>query len=224
MTRRLAPCRAAALAALLASVAAARPARAEPAPCDDGSAAARYDAITTLLASERASGLRWTHRWTLVFTAGAALQGAGAALIDHQPERAELAVGAIQSGLAAFGTFVLNGQRYEVPGAVAAATCADVTRAEALLEAADERQTVHWYHHAQVVAVNAAGYLYLGLEHDDWARAAAGALIGAAIGEYQLYTLPDGASRALAARDDLAWTVVPMITPTAATLSLAARF
>ncbi len=71
----------------------------------------------------------------------------------------------------------------------------------------DEAFSRGWLAHVATVAVNGGGLLIVGLGYHRWATGVAGALVGTAVGELQIFTRPTGALRA--AHDAGGWAIAP---------------
>ncbi len=166
----------------------------------------------------------WNHGWGWGLLGAAGAHVGVAQLVDDEADRDSLYVGAIKSGLGTFSTFVMMPVKVDrVTASGPTPTCDDVARAERALVAAAKSQRVHWFKHVEGVGVNIAGVLYLGIEHDAWGKAAAGALLGIAVGELRLWSRPEGAIHALhryragdigsPSAGGVAWTVAPLVAP-----------
>jgi hypothetical protein len=196
---------------------------------------ARYELIQTTLAREARKGMIWNHAWGWGLL-GTAIGQVGIGLAVPEDECPECwYVGAGKSMLGVASTFVLNPVKIRrVRQVDGAPTCEQLAIAEAALAAAAKSERVHWFRHVEGFAVNIAATLYIGLEHDEWGKAALGFAVGMAVGEYRLYTRPDGAIKTLAryekgevaakARSSTPWTVVPTVGREAFGLSLAIGF
>ena len=163
----------------------------------DRSAAERYAFIESTLDREARKGRIWNHAWGWGFlgvTIGQA--GVGAWVSDENCPECWY-VGAAKSGLGLISTVLLKPVVVDRVDPIVEPTCDDLARAERLLIAAANSERVHWFRHVEGGLVNLAAVLYLGLEHDEWGKALLGAAIGTAVGEYRLYSRPDGAIDAL---------------------------
>jgi hypothetical protein len=195
---------------LLMLAAAPAPARADP--CD-----ARLRFVADRLDADARAGRIHEGLWAAgngaiavgLFTIGVKATDRGA--------RAGAYIGAAGSLLAMVAPFVLDrvpaiADAPRLERAIAAtpdgpARCALVPTADRLLarSARDERFARGLWSHAINVAINAAGWLVIGLGWHQWTTSGLGALLSIGLGEVQIYTRPSGALRA--------WTVAPAFAP-----------
>lgn len=197
------------IAAVLAAVAGAVTARAQTCPAPAGAApslraataSARHAFLAGALARERHRGRWWNLGWGWGFVAATAGQAAVGAAIDEDSAlcRACQFVGAGKSAIGVVATWVLYPVRVRAVAPRAAPTCADVAAAERALADAAASERVPWLRHAEGIALNAAGVVYLGLAHDEWRNGLIGAAVGVAVGELRLWSRPRGAIAALRA-------------------------
>lgn len=193
----------------------------------------RLSFISERLRADARDGRIWRLGWGLGFAALAVGQAGLALTRDDAGERAELYVGAAKSALglvpvllvpvsAIEDAAVLEGRMATGPSGDA--RCALLPTAEDLLRrsAADEAFARGWLAHALTVAVNGGGLLIIGFGYDRWTTAVAGALIGTAVGEVQIFTRPTAALRA--ARGAARWSVAPIIAPQTIGLHVSARY
>jgi hypothetical protein len=164
---------------------------------DEESAKARVDKLESSLDGNRKNMRLWNGTWFAVYTTTAVAQGVFAAVTDDEDLRVINTIGGIKSAIAAAAIPIIGvkTRRFKRTGD----TCADLTRAEAVLA---ENVRLHakgrkWLKHAGVVALNGAQLLVMGLGYDLWVRGAVGAGIGLVVGEIQIYTQPMGSRKLL---------------------------
>jgi len=198
-------------------------------------AAARYRFIDETLDREAHKGRIWNHAWGWGLLGTAVGQVTVGLLIPDDQCPDCWYVGAGKSMLGVASTAVLNPVRVRsIPALDGPPTCDQLAGAEAALVAAARSEKVKWMRHAEGLAVNVAATLYIGLELDEWGKAALSFAVGFAVGEYRLYSRPEGAIHALEhyragdleARGDggMPWIVVPTFGRDAAGLSFAIAF
>jgi hypothetical protein len=175
----------------------------------------------------------WAWSWGLGYSA-LALGQAGLALTRDDPgQRAELYVGAGKTVLGLVPVLFVPvpavGDTGVLEGRLAAVRTGDdrcVLQSEGarLLRrsADDEAFSRGWLAHVATVAVNGGGLLIVGLGYHRWATGVAGALVGTAVGELQIFTRPTGALRA--ANDAGGWAIAPTFGGGTAGLLVAGSF
>jgi hypothetical protein len=239
------------IAAMVCAVMCGR-AAAETCPVPPGASASlaqidsaeRYAFVAGTLEAERRKGRIWNHAWGWgLLGAGIAQTGLGLYAADKEDAGEESFfdcpeceyVGAAKAYLGVAATFVLNPVRVETVARTSTPGCEDVARAEDRLRAAAKSERVTWIRHAEGVVINAAGVLYLGLEHDEWKQGLIGAAIGLTVGQIRLWTRPDGAVSAQRDYEDgrigvregnglTAWAIVPTVGVDSHGLSLVGAF
>jgi hypothetical protein len=176
----------------------------------------------------------WAWSWGLGYLA-LALGQAGLALTrDDAGQRAELYVGAGKTVLGLVPVLFVPVPAVRdagiLDGHLAAARVGDdrcVLHSEAAgmlrRSAADEAFARGWPAHVATVVVNGGGLLVVGLGYRRWATGVAGALVGTAVGELQIFTRPTGALRAVRESGNR-WAVAPMLWPGAAGVLVAGSF
>jgi len=202
---------------------------------EGGDAAARYRFIDATMTRESRKGRIWNRAWGwgLVGTAVGQV-GIGMLLPEDECPRCWYA-SAGKATLGVTSTFLFTPVRIgDVPHLDAAPTCDELAVAEAALVAAAKSENVHWLRHAEGIAVNLAATLYMGLELDEWGKAALSFASGFVVGELRLYTRPDGAVHALkryragdvgaSPSGATAWGIVPAFYRDAYTLNLTVIF
>jgi hypothetical protein len=195
------------------------PTAARAGPCIE--AAQRLGHVRQQLNQDAVDGRRWTAGWAIGL-GSVALGGASLALTrSDRGERAELLVGAGKSVLGLVPLFLrpvpaIRDAAKLGPRANETADddCAALPEAEALLRrsADDEAFARGWLSHSLALAINAGGLLIVGLKYDRWRTGIAGALIGAAVGEAQIFTRPSAALRSRQPHGR-AWRAGPLLRP-----------
>ena len=175
----------------------------------------------------------WAWGWGLGYSA-LALGQAGMALTRDDPgQRTELYVGAGKTVLGLVPVLFVPvpavGDTGVLEGRLAAVRAGDdrcVLQSEGarLLRrsAEDEAFSRGWLAHVATIAVNGGGLLIVGLGYHRWATGVAGALVGTAVGELQIFTRPTGALRA--AHEAGGWTIAPTFDGGAAGVLVAGSF
>lgn len=182
----------------------------------------RLGDISERLRADARAARRWRWGWGLGYTAAAFGQGGLALTRDDRGERAELYVGAGKSALG-----LIPGLLVPVPAIADSSTldqrlaapagdtrCSLLVEAESLLRrnAEDQAFARGWLAHALTVAANGGGLLVVGLGYQRWLTGVAGALVGTAIGELQIFTRPSGALHGQG-RSPPRWALVPVLGP-----------
>jgi hypothetical protein len=182
----------------------------------------RLSFVSERLQADSRDAQRWTLGWGVGYAA-LALGQAGLALTRDDPgERAELFVGAGESVLGLVPLLLLpvpairDAERLDARLVASAGgeRCALVREAEHLLRRSAEDETFArgWVAHTLTVGINGGGLLIVGLGYDRWASGIAGALLGIAIGELQIFTRPTSAMRGLGTYESR-WTAALMWEP-----------
>lgn len=137
------------------------------------------------LSLEEAKFRRWRAAWTVTFSA---LAVGNLALVPavRREDRIDFYVGAATSAAAIPLTLAF---RQPEPAPF-------IDRDAAWRAVGDYQRGAHsWPMHAINLAFNAAVSAFLGFGYGRWPSAAANLVVGTAMGEYQIYTHPDGAVR-----------------------------
>lgn len=162
-----------------------------PGDCD-----ATSQAIDATLAHEAHRVAVWRWSWGIVAGVGTAAQVGVAVATDERDLRIDMVVGAVST----LGLFLGVAFPPEIEPTSRVATCPD-RQADAehrLARAARNQRSARspWLHVANAV-FNVGVGLVLGLGYGHWTSGAISAVAGFAIGEVQLFTIPNGAPGAV---------------------------
>jgi hypothetical protein len=164
-----------------------------------GDCEARADWIQTRLVREAHRVRVWKWGWGIGAVAGGGLQLGLAPLVDDHDQRVDLLIGG-GSTLALLVPVLFGPSVDERPASGAADDCpARLSDAERRLAAADddERRARGPLSHIVNIVFNVGVGLLLGLGFDQWPQGILSTAGGVAVGEVQIWTVPQGA------RDDL---------------------